>query len=168
MKNNLSVEEIKKSVEYQWRKHQINLLLITYLFIGIITLFIPFIYSTIDLKFLGIGMLAWLGCLVFIGIIFGGFILFYLLKIRYLIKNYQNFNSYEVILENLSTSFAYKGSIYYTVKIVNEGVTKTVETNPYFSSLLFSKFTPEDFNNKKVSGLHDEINEKFYIIKKVN
>lgn len=31
MKNNLSIDEIKQSVEYQWRKSQIKLLLMIFL-----------------------------------------------------------------------------------------------------------------------------------------
>ena len=46
--------------------------------------------------------------------------------------------------------------------------TKTVDTNPYFSSSVFSKFSPEEYNNKKVIGLYDDNLEKFYIIKKIN
>lgn len=41
MVNDLSLEEIKDSIEYQWRKQQINTLLAIWLFIALITLFIP-------------------------------------------------------------------------------------------------------------------------------
>lgn len=171
MVNDLSSEEIKNSVEYQWRKYQIGMLLSVWLFIVVVTLFLPFIVIAIndhDLELLGYGMLIWLCCMAFIGLILGGFILFYCLKNRYLLKNYKNFNCYEVVLDNLSTSYSYSHSIYYTVNIVEEGITKKVDTNPYFSSSLFSKFYPVDFNNKKVIGLYDSNMEKFYIVKKVN
>ena len=171
MVNDLSSEEIKNSVEYQWRKHQINILLGVWLFIVVATSFVPFSVITIrdyDLELLGYGMLIWLCCMVFFGLIFGGFILFYFLKNRYLLKNYKNFNRYEVVLDNLSTSYAYKVSIYYTVNIIEEGISKAVDTNPYFSNSFFSKFTPNDFNNKKVIGLYDSNMEKFYIVKKVD
>lgn len=168
MTNNLTVEEIKNSIEYQWRKQQIKTLLGVWLFIAVITLFIPFIVTINYLEFLGFGMLIWLCCMVLVGLIFGVFILFYCSKNRYLLENYKNFNSYEVVLDSVSTSYAYKYSIYYTVKIVDNGITKTVDTNPYFSNSFFSKFYPDNFNNKKVIGLYDSNMEKFYIVKKVN
>lgn len=172
MGNDLSIEDIKNSVEYQWRQHHVKTLLIVWLILAAATLFIPFtmIATTGDyeLEFLGFGMLIWVCCIAGYGLLFGGFILYYCLKNRYLLKNYKNFTCYEVTLDNLSTSYAYKGSIYYTVKIVDGETTKTVDTNPYFSNLWLSKFTPSDYNNKKVIGLYDGNAEKFYIIKKVD
>ena len=41
MVNDLSLEEIKDDIEYQWIKQQINTLLVVWLFIVLITLFIP-------------------------------------------------------------------------------------------------------------------------------
>ena len=171
MVNDLSSEEIKNSVEYQWRKYQISMLLGVWLLIAVTTLFVPFIVIAVnnyDLELLGYGMLIWLCCIAFVGLMFGGGILFYSLRNRYLLKNYRNFNCYEVVLDRVSTSYAYKYSISYTVKIVDEGITKTVDTNPYFSNSFFSKFFPDDFNNKKVIGLYDSNMEKFYIVKKVD
>lgn len=168
MVNDLSLEEIKDSIEYQWRKQQINTLLAVWLFIALITLFISFIVTINYLELLGFGMLIWLCCMVLVGLIFGVFILFYYTKNRYLLENYKNFNCYEVVLDRVSISYAYKYSIYYTVKIVDNGITKTVDTNPYFSNSFFSKFYPDDFNNKKVIGLYDGNMEKFYIVKKVD
>ena len=55
-----------------------------------------------------------------------------------------------------------------TVTINDEGSTRQVSTNAYFSSGMFAKFTLEDYNNKKVIGLYDSQMDKFYIIKKVS
>ena len=52
--------------------------------------------------------------------------------------------------------------------INDEGVTRQVSTNAYFSSSMFAKFTLEDYNNKKVVGLYDSQMDKFYIIKKLS
>ena len=41
------------------------------------------------------------------------------------------------------------------------------DTDFYFSSNIFSKFSPEEYNNKKVIGLYDDNLEKFYIVKKI-
>ena len=167
MINNLSLEEIKDSVEYQWRKSQIKTLLGVWIFVAVISLFLPIIYASRDLKLLGLGMSVWLVCLLCYGLLFGGGILFYFLKNRYLLKNYQKFQCYEVVLDRVSTSYMYTRSISYTVDIVDEGTVKAVDTNPYFSSSFFAKFDPDDYNNKKVIGLYDDERNKFYIVKKV-
>ena len=99
----------------------------------------------------------------------------------YLLKNYGEFASYEVTLDNVSTSYAYKGAVYYKVTINEVGRTIKVDTNPYFSSGVFAPFALEDYNNKRVVGLYevliktaaaallyDNEKDKFYIIKKVN
>lgn len=169
MGNNFSKEEIKNSVECQWRKILAKQLFSIYLIVLIASLFIPFIITVkYDIKYLGIVFIIWLCCMLVIGIFFGCFILYYVIKYKYLLKNYEKFDTYEVVLDTLSTSYAYKASIYYTVTFVYEGKTKRIDTNPYFSSAFFSKFSPEDYNNKKVIGLYDNNLEKFYIIKKVD
>ena len=97
-------------------------------------------------------------------IIFGFFMLYSYRKMRYLLKNYENMQIFEVKLDNISTSYMYKGAVYYTVTINNS----KVDTNPIFSSSFFSKHLLEDYNNKTVIGLFDEALNKFYIIKKVS
>lgn len=169
MHNNLTKEEIKNSVEGQWRKFHAKQLLVIYLIVVVISLFIPFI-TTIkyNFKYLMTGIITWLCCVGFFGLFFGCFALYYYSKYQYLLKNYKNFKCYEVVLDKVSTSYAYKASIYYTVTFIHNSKTKTVDTNPYFSSSVFSKFSPEEYNNKKVIGLYDDNLEKFYIIKKIN
>ena len=168
MKNNITIEEIKESVEYNRRKNQIIILLYAWLLIAGISLIVPFAVIIDSFELVGMGFLIWLFWMLFIGLFIFIAILFYLNKNRYLLNNYQNFNAYEVVLDRFSTSYAYRGAIYYTVNILDNGVRKNVDTNPYFSNYLFSKFIPQDYNNKKVIGLYDSHKEKFYIIKKVN
>ena len=79
-----------------------------------------------------------------------------------------NFSCHEVVLDKVVTSLMSRGSIYYKVTIIDGNIKKEIDTNPYFSNYLFSKFLPEDYNNKKVVGLYDKNENKFYIIKKVN
>lgn len=45
MKNNLSIDEIKQSVEYQWRKSQIKLLLMIFLIMTVTSLVILFLIN---------------------------------------------------------------------------------------------------------------------------
>ena len=160
----LSKEDILNSVEYQWRKHQLVLYFYIWLIISIITIFIPLAIAITDLEYIVIIMLSWLGFIIFILIIFGSFMHYSYSKMRYLLKNYENMQIYEVKLDNISTSYMYRGAVYYTVTIND----KKVETNPIFSSSIFSKHLLEDYNNKTVIGLFDEALNKFYIIKKVS
>ena len=97
-------------------------------------------------------------------IIFGPFMLYSYRKMRYLLKNYENMQIFEVKLDNISTSYMYRGAVYYTVTINN----KKVDTNPIFSSLFLSKHLLNEYNNKTVIGLFDESLNKFYVIRKIN
>ncbi|MCH5160351.1 MAG: hypothetical protein J1F66_05880 [Clostridiales bacterium] len=172
MNNEFTVDEIKKSVEYQWRKWQIKLLLWSLLIIGIFTFFVFIIVfniiSNFDLQFLGLGIIVWLYSMVVCGLIFLPLGIFDYVKMRYLLKNYQKFNSYEVVLDNVTTSYWLRGAVYYTVIINDNGLSKKARTNPYFSSHFLSKYSLQDYNNKKVVGLFDEDMGKFYIVKKVD
>ena len=167
MNNEFTVDEIKNSVEYQWRKNQVKLYLLIWLVIVCVTI-IPIIASIRDFDLLVVGIVSWLIVVVVFGLLFGTFALISYGKMRYLLKNYQRFNSYEVVLDKVSTSYAYRGAVYYTVTVNYEGLSKNADTNPYFSSLAMSKFTCEEFNNKKVVGLYDDERNKFYVVKKVD
>lgn len=168
MHNNLTKEEIKNSVECQWRKFHAKQLLVIYLIIAAATLFVPLILlMQYGMEYLGQGIITWLICILVLGLFFGGFVLYYYSKYRYLLKNYRNFNCHEVVLDNVATSYSYR-AIYYTVTFNHNGKTKKVHTNPYFSNTIFSKFSPEEYNNKKVIGLYDDNLERFYIIRKTS
>ena len=160
----LSKDDILNSVEYQWRKHQLALYFYIWLIISIITIFIPLALTITDLEYIVIIMLSWLGYIIFMLIIFGFFMLYSYRKMRYLLKNYENMQIFEVKLDNISTSYMYKGAVYYTVTIND----KKVDTNPIFSSSIFSKHLLEDYNNKTVIGLFDKALNKFYVIRKIN
>ena len=160
----LSKDDILNSVEYQWRKHQLVLYFYFWLIISIITIFIPLAIGITNLEYIAVVALSCLGVIIFIFLIFGSFMLYSYSKMRYLLKNYENMQIFEVKLDNISTSYMYKGAVYYTVTINN----KKVDTNPIFSSSIFSKHLLEDYNNKTVIGLFDKTLNKFYVIKKIN
>ena len=126
-----------------------------------------FIISFDDIKNISLSFQIWLIVTAIYSAIFLPFIAYYCYKMVYLLKHYEDFYSYEVILDNVSTSYAYKGAVYYTVTVCDEGISRQVSTNPYFSSSIFAKFALEDYNNKKVIGLYDSEREKFYIVKKI-
>ena len=172
MMNELTIDDIKNSVEYQWRKWQIKLSLWSCLIMGVFTFFLFIIVfsvtSNFDVEFIGLGIIVWLLTMGIYVIILLPCCLFYYVKMKYLLNNYKKFNYYETVLDNVSTSYWYRGAIYYTVIINDNGILKRVRTNPCFSSHFLSKFSPEDFTNKKVVGLFDEEMGKFYIVKIVD
>ena len=168
MKNDFTENEIKQSVEYQWRNNQIKIHLGIWLFISIAIFIVPLMGIIMDFEIIGVTLFIWLVFVIMFGVILGGFSLSYYFKNKYFVKNYMNFSCHEVVLDKVVTSLMSRGSIYYKVTIIDENTKKEIDTNPYFSNYLFSKFLPEDYNNKKVVGLYDKNENKFYIIKKVN
>jgi len=166
MINGFTREEIKNSVEYQWRTHQAKSLFIVFGIICVPSLFMTFFYAMANPDYLLVVFLSSAGCLVFFLVSFSSIALFYFLKARYFLKNYKSFDAYEVVLERVSTSWNYRGCIYYSVDIKGPNFNKSVDTNPYFSSGFLSKFLPEDYNNRTVIGLYDENQNKFYIVRK--
>ena len=167
MKNDFTENEIKQSVEYQWRNRQIKILLGIWVFISVAFSTVPIMCVIMDFETIGVALLIWLVFVIMFGVILDGFSLSYYFKNKYFVKNYMNFSCHEVVLDKVVTSLMTRGSVYYKVTIYDGNVKKEVDTNPYFSNYLFSKFLPEDFNNKKVIGLYDSQMDKFYIIKKI-
>ena len=167
MKNDFTENEIKQSVEYQWRNNQIKIHLGICLFISIAIFIVPLMGIIMDFEIIGVTLFIWLVFVIMFGVILGGFSLSYYFKNKYFVKNYMNFSCHEVVLDKVVTSLMSRGSIYYKVTIIDENTKKEIDTNPYFSNYLFSKFLPEVYNNKKVVGLYDIQMDKFYIIKKI-
>lgn len=112
-------------------------------------------------QYFGVSMITWGACTLFLGVVFGIFIIYYAARYRYIVKNYTDFACYEVLLDRFSVSSSYKNAITYTVTFVHNGEKKQIDTNScFFNDIL------EEFHNKKVLGLYDERLDKFYIIKK--
>lgn len=169
--NEFTTAEIKESVEYQWRIAQTRIFLALF---GIMSLFgfivVTIVCSRIKLpieEVLKYFLIAMLATEIFFVVLFFPSVLFYYLKAKRLITTYSEYKSYVVTLDKPSTSYSYRGAVYYTVHIRDDKISKLVETNPYFSSSFFSKFELEEYNNKTVVGLYDEKKDKFYILKKV-
>ena len=165
MKNNFTKEDIKNSVEYQWRKTSFCWLLGIWAFIAVAMLLSILAIGFDDIK-PGMSLQVWLIPMSIYSVIYLPFVAYYGYKMLYILNHYTEFNSYEVMLDNISTSYAYRGAVYYTVTVNDEGTIRKVRTNPYFSSGTLAKFTLEDYNNKMVIGLYDSQMDKFYIIKK--
>ena len=167
MKNSFTKDDIKNSVEYGWRKNTVTWLVGVSAVIYAVMFFAMLIPALSDIRHIGLSLRIWLTIAAFYTVMLLPFVAFYIYKMVYLLEHYTEFNSHEVMLDNISTSYAYRGAVYYTVTINYDGVARQVNTNPYFSSGFFAKFVLEDYNNKKVVGLYDSQMDKFYIVKKV-
>ena len=110
---------------------------------------------------------VWLGYILLTGIFIGFGILFQNKKRNYLLNNYKEFNCYEVIVDNFAPSSLYKQYVYYKVKIDDNGTIKTINTNPYFSNSPITKFSPAEYNGKKVVGLYDRKYNNYKKIKSI-
>lgn len=169
MQNTFTKEEIKNSVECQWHISHVKQTLFIYLLIVMGCSPVCLIGALSRFQDFGAHVaIVWWYIVLFGGLILAPFALYYLAKYRYLVKNYADFPCYEVTLDTFSTSLSYKSSIYYTVTFTHNNETKRIDTNPYFSSGIFSRFSPEEFHNKKVLGLYDDKADKFYIVKKID
>lgn len=168
MKNYLTKEEIKKSIEYRWRKTSLFWLVGIWVITTVVMFFALVLSSLGEMKYITLYLEVWLIVAAIYSALFLPFVAYYGYKMLYLLKHFKKFSLYEVILDNVSTSHVYRGAVYYTVIINVDGALKQVCTNPYFSSRISSNFAIEDYNKKKVIGLYDSQLDKFYIIEKVN
>lgn len=162
----ISAADIKKSIDYQWRLVQIKGYLIIWGIISVILLILNIITSLDNPKFILTGLLIELIFILALGIYLGSFSIYSFIQNKYLLKNFNKFKCYKVILDEPSNSRAYRYSIYYSVNLIYDGVSKVVNTNSCFSSTSKNEiFNLKKFHNKKVIGLYDNIKEKIYIIK---
>ena len=163
--NNLTNDDIKQSIDYQWRMHQAN---ISFLILGIIMLFILLSPIFTLLKYplesdFSVILWTYLSLTLFYLVLFLPIPLYQIIKAKSLLKNYKSYIKVAVMLDQPSTSFLYKGSIYYSVKIKENDVNNVVDTKPYFSSSLLSKFDMKSYNNIEVIGLYDKEKNKIFI-----
>lgn len=167
MKNNFTREEIKNSLEYRWRKDSVRDFLLIWVIMAVLSLVVMLIFGIKDLGFIFVGLQIWLIVMALYGVFLLPFLAFYCYKMHDLLKRYEHLPSYEVVLDSVSTSYMYRGAVYYTVTICDQGITRRVRTNPLFSSKVSSMFTLEEFNNKTVVGLYDSDKDVFYIVRRV-
>lgn len=164
--NSFTVEEIKQSVYYQWRMHHIKTYMAIWGVIAVFSLLVTFFVTVgVDSRLL---VIAFVDCgvvVVIFGLFLGVFALYDYSKARSFVRHYKNFKQYETVLDSPETSYWYRGAIYYNVRIKDDNTSVLACTNACFSGRLFSKFTLEDYNNKKVVGLLDPESERFYVVK---
>lgn len=156
------MDNIKNSIESKYRIYQIKALLFIGLIIIILSLcpsiFILFKYQVFESLYFLL-----LLPIIFVLLIFLPFIIYYYINARYLINNNQNFILAEAILDKPSTSFLYSRSVYFSLNITIDNKTITIDTNPLFSTGLFSFLDLSECNNKKVVVFYDKNKDKAYV-----
>ena len=163
MNHDLTISDIKESIDYKCYKKYFWVFLIFWLFttsLFFLAMSLPF-SDDLDLFLENLGYILILP--TFSSLIFMPFFIPSGYKMRYLLKNYQNFKLYEVKLDNISVGL--RGQVSYYVTFVHEGKRKNISTNACFSGVM-SDFTVEEYNNKKVLVLYDDKKEKVYVIRK--
>ena len=152
----LTKEEVKNALEAKWRKKQIILWTVAVgiwiLFLFLVGLYTAFSVGDFLMSFEIVGLVS-LCCLA----LFAPFILFYIYKYVKLFCNLSDYEVYEVMLDKPSTSYWYRGAIYYTVTVpLEQNRFVEVNTVPLWSSGAFASCSLEDYNNKKIRVAYDK------------
>ena len=164
IENVLTIVDIKNSVEYFWRKRQIIWLFAAF---GI-TICAAIIYCIFQAMLTGdflIVLIVFFASIFTIALILVPFVIYFFVKLRYLTKNYFKLPLFEVELQDIHTSFSYRGAVYFSVHIKTDEISRKVDTNPLFSSWSWTgKLELERYNGKKVRALFDEKLDKLFVI----
>lgn len=166
--NNFTVDDIKQSVDYQWRMWIAKSTLNRWLLLSAVLFFILFIIMSRNPDQVPARLTEFLIFFVAYGLPSVVVALYAFCKAKKLLRNYIFYSQHEVQLTSPQNSYLYHGSIYFVVKVKVSTCSLWVKTNPCFSSLLFSKFKLYAYNNRKVVGLYDNVTDKFYVIKRVD
>ena len=156
--------DIKNAMEAKWRKKQIRIFIFAIggweLFLCLAGLFCALTYGNFALSFEIVGLVAGV-CLL----IFAPFVLFYVYQYISLFRNRENFIVYEVVLDHPSTSYWYRGAVYYTVSFVTtQNIRVTADTKPLWSSGLFADFPLEEYNNQKIYVAYNDQTEMLIVL----
>ena len=93
MNNKFTKEEIKNSVEYQWRKLSLKSFIVILAITAILMLFCTLIMSLNDMEYIGVTLQIVLIAIAVFTIIFLPFIVYYLYKMIYILRHYEEFKS---------------------------------------------------------------------------
>ncbi|MDE6660814.1 MAG: hypothetical protein K2J93_03190 [Anaeroplasmataceae bacterium] len=166
-----SREELKQCLECRWRKKQIKLDL---MLLGILAaVFLVFglfelILHLDDYK--DYPDLLWILPTTLVGFL----LLIFLFILPWMIYTYTDYKKvlklseqaelYDVILDHPSTSWGYRGAVYYTVRFqTNDRENITADTKPLWSSLP-GVFPIEEYNNKKIEILYHKEENRVIVL----
>lgn len=158
--NNFSKEDIKESFEYKDRMARFKVLLVCTIF-EVLALILAVIFAIIDNSADAKVFTCIFAFLFFIVLM--SFISV-LKRVKYLLKNYEKLNSYEVNLQYPRFSIVNQQSMFFRVVTDVDGIKRIADTESIFSPKIKKNFA-EKLVHKRVIGLFDEDKNRFYIIK---
>ena len=162
----LTKEIIKNSLDAKWRKRQMRIwLVITGIYIGVI-LFSALIAAAkhgdlfLSLQITGIYAVIML-------LVIAPFLIYNIWCYYSLLKDPEEYEAYEVMLDKPETSYLYRGAIYYTVRFTDKNGNGIVrDTRPLWSSGIFDPCQLADYNNKKVFVAYRESTDTLIVLGK--
>ena len=165
--NGLTKKDIKNSIDFKWRLHNIAIFILdwTIAVILVALIYLPVFIDDIKAGALGESTKIFLWVVGGLGLIFSVYPLYNLIVALMFLKKYPKFKLYETTLDKANVSRYYRLNCYYTLEFGDSDGVFTADTNPCFSSaLLFAKFKLTDYNNKTVRCLYDSENENVYLV----
>lgn len=154
-------EFMKKAIEPKICRAQLLLYLIIYSVFFAISIFLVTIENTIDFwKVVGLLM----GVLF---ILLGPFMIYYLYRIIYLIKNFDNYQFLIVEFKNMHAGLFNRA--YFTVCFEESGKKISLDTRSIFLVNIFNFIYPnfEDYLNQKVKIAYNKENEEIVVIEPI-
>lgn len=152
----ITKEKIQNSIEARWRKR-----LIAYCGACIGLYVFVVLTAVINHKSLADSP----GGLAFPGLVL--LIPFFYEIVRYfmLFSRVENYEIYEVLLDRPTTSFWYRGCVYFTVGIdLKRGIGIFRKTKPIWSDHFLSKFKAWEYMNSKVQIAYDDEKDRMIVL----
>ena len=164
MYNNLTIGDVKESIEYRWLRHRILCFVMAWLIIALVSI-IPLIIVHVHYWDYAVrGFWIWMLTSIVLGFVFLSLSVPYIRKITYFKKHYKDYKVYNVFLEKVNP--AYGMEISFTVTIDEGRKEYEVPTSPCFSNNIGAIFSVEEYINCEVVGIYDTDLQRFYIIRK--
>ncbi len=157
--------DVKKSLEYRWRKQILCICGIIAL-VGVVCTPLLSISIGSGSRIPGRASFRIILSALIISVL--PFVIFHGYKMGQLCNRWKDLPAYSVRLEVPTLSYFYKRTLYYQVSFVREDRKRvTTRTSPIFQSGPLAKFKVGDYNNQEVWILYDEEKNRAYLIDKV-
>lgn len=157
----MTLERIFGSVEYRWREQQAKAYGVFWLLItGVIMLIMLAKGGNIGASLLAGGALSLL-----MGIVFLCFVANSLGKNKKLVKNYDRYEVYSVLLDSPVVSKSYRRFSYFVLRFRDKDGTQVVcQTNPIWGFQETDLFPLPDYRDRYADILYDRAHNKVYVI----
>ena len=159
----ITKEQVKGSLEANWRLHQAKLYLVVLAIVAAVSLLVSLLGAAAK------GMLdaaLWAGGIsaLIYSVVILPFSAFSYCKYLRIVNRWEKYESYTVTLDRPGTSYLYNRSVYYTVRFrTDSGKEVTADTMPLWSSAAFALYQLEEYNNKKIRILYDPEEERVVV-----